>query len=218
MTADFTILCTLALTLGAGHTAAGPDHYVPFIALSNARNWSQRKTLLITLLCGLGHVLSSVVIGFVGLGVRKSVDSLEIIEGIRGDIAAWLLTIGGAIYLLWAVYALLKKKHQQHYHDKDNDNRSKKSLTVWSLFIIFVFGPCEPLIPLLMFPAATISVWSVVIITTIFGLATLAVMLTFVFIGTYSNSVLKKFDFHRYSHIIAGGLITFCGIAVLSGL
>ncbi len=217
MTTNFGILCTLALTLGAGHTAAGPDHYVPFIALSNARNWSQRKTLLITLLCGLGHVLSSVVIGFVGLGIRKSVDSLEIIEGMRGDVAAWLLTTGGIIYLLWAVYALLKKK-QQHHHNNGNDHHSKKSLTVWSLFIIFVFGPCEPLIPLLMFPAATINLWSVVIITAIFGVATLAVMLTFVFIGTYSNSILKKFDFHRYSHIIAGGLITFCGIAVLSGL
>ena len=36
-----------------------------------------------------------------------------------------------------------------HVHAQLPDN-----LTPWILFTIFVFGPCEPLIPLVMFPAA----------------------------------------------------------------
>jgi len=27
----------------------------------------------------------------------------------------------------------------------------------WALFLIFVFGPCEPLIPLIMYPAAKLN-------------------------------------------------------------
>ena len=56
------ILSVTAITLGFVHTILGPDHYLPFIVLSEARKWSLRKTMLITFLCGLGHVLSSVVL------------------------------------------------------------------------------------------------------------------------------------------------------------
>ncbi|UDQ98911.1 sulfite exporter TauE/SafE family protein [Lentisphaerota bacterium WC36G] len=211
--ASFLALCSLAIFLGVTHTAAGPDHYVPFIALSNARNWNRKKTLLITFVCGLGHVLSSIVIGAIGLLISTSITKLKFIEGFRGDIAAWLLTICGAVYLLWAIYSL-KKKH--HHNNKDIANR--KNLTFWSLFIIFVFGPCEPLIPMLMFPAATIGILPTLIVALLFCIATLSVMMLFVFLGTYSQDLLKKFDFHRYSHILAGLMVTMCGVAVLAGL
>ena len=57
------LLMWTAATIGFIHTLAGPDHYLPFVMMARARQWSQRKTLWITLLCGIGHVLSSVVLG-----------------------------------------------------------------------------------------------------------------------------------------------------------
>ncbi|GAI12193.1 unnamed protein product, partial [marine sediment metagenome] len=38
-------------------------------------------------------------------------------------------------------------------HSHVHDEKKGTSLTPWILFIIFVFGPCEPLIPLVMYPA-----------------------------------------------------------------
>ncbi len=50
-------------------------------------------------------------------------------------------------------------------------------MTPWVLFVIFLLGPCEALIPLLMFPAATESWATLFLVTGTFGLATVATML-----------------------------------------
>ncbi|MCJ7523916.1 MAG: hypothetical protein MUP71_01680, partial [Candidatus Aminicenantes bacterium] len=60
------ILAGTAVALGFVHTLLGPDHYLPFIAMAKARQWSLKRTLLIAFFSGLGHVLSSVVLGFLG--------------------------------------------------------------------------------------------------------------------------------------------------------
>ena len=57
------LLAGTAVTVGFIHTLIGPDHYVPFIVMGEARQWTIRKTMLITFICGVGHVLSSVVLG-----------------------------------------------------------------------------------------------------------------------------------------------------------
>lgn len=56
MQTELNILLATAASLGVVHTALGPDHYLPFIALSKSRNWSVFKTARVTALCGLGHV------------------------------------------------------------------------------------------------------------------------------------------------------------------
>ena len=80
-----------AVVIGLGHTILGPDHYVPFIAMARARSWSLARTLVITVLCGIGHVGSSVVIGALGIAVGWAVGSMEAFEGVRGGLAGWLL-------------------------------------------------------------------------------------------------------------------------------
>ena len=60
---ELLLLALTAASLGFIHTALGPDHYLPFIVLSKARNWSVPKTMWITFISGVGHVGGSVVIG-----------------------------------------------------------------------------------------------------------------------------------------------------------
>ena len=40
------MLAGTAATLGLVHTVIGPDHYLPFIVIGRAREWTLRKTLL----------------------------------------------------------------------------------------------------------------------------------------------------------------------------
>ncbi len=61
------ILLVAAASIAFLHTILGPDHYVVFTAMGKARNWSLAKTLRVTVICGMGHVLSSVLIGALGL-------------------------------------------------------------------------------------------------------------------------------------------------------
>jgi len=77
MSNELVILTWTAVTIGFVHTIFGPDHYVPFIVLSKVRQWSGIKTVMITLLCGIGHVLSSIILGFVGIAVGIAVFKLR---------------------------------------------------------------------------------------------------------------------------------------------
>lgn len=232
MPSDVIILMGAALSIGFFHTIFGPDHYLPFVAMSKARKWSMAKTGLITLLCGLGHVLSSVVLGFVGIALGVAVFKLESIESFRGDIAAWFMLIFGFTYFVWGLRMAIRSKPHSHSHEHERRKlhehphkhidehlhihapNGKTNITPWVLFTIFVFGPCEPLIPILMYPAAKGNLASVAIVATVFGAATISTMLALVFIFSYGLSKFPLARVERYSHAFAGLIIFLCGGAI----
>lgn len=103
MSGDLTALVGLAAGIGLGHTLLGPDHYLPFVMMSWARKWSTTKTAMITFLCGLGHIASSVVLGLVGVSMGVALNKLKFAESFRGNMAAWLLIAFGLAYLIWGL-------------------------------------------------------------------------------------------------------------------
>ncbi|MDP1854065.1 MAG: sulfite exporter TauE/SafE family protein [Candidatus Omnitrophota bacterium] len=232
MSNDAIILIGAALSIGFFHTVFGPDHYLPFVAMSKARKWNMAKTGVVTLLCGLGHVLSSVVLGFIGIALGVAVFKLESIESFRGDIAAWFMLIFGFTYFVWGLRMAIRNKPHNHSHEharhglhehphKHSDEHlhihaanEKANITPWVLFTIFVFGPCEPLIPILMYPAAKGNITSVAIVAAVFGIATISTMLALVFIFSYGLSKIPLARLERYSHALAGLIIFFCGGAI----
>ena len=78
MNDSIALLSVTAISIGFVHTILGPDHYLPFIVLSQAKKWTLKKTMFITFFCGLGHVLSSVVLGLVGIAVGHICDQISI--------------------------------------------------------------------------------------------------------------------------------------------
>ena len=88
---DTTLLVLLATAASVGfvHTITGPDHYLPFVAMARIGRWSLAKTITVTLACGVGHVLSSVILGALGIALGLAVGSLEWFEGVRGNLAGW---------------------------------------------------------------------------------------------------------------------------------
>ena len=51
------LLLGTAVSIGFLHTLIGVDHSLPFVAIGKARSWTLSKTLGLTAICGLGHVL-----------------------------------------------------------------------------------------------------------------------------------------------------------------
>lgn len=217
--------------MGFLHTLAGPDHYLPFIMMSKARGWGRVKTFWITLLSGLGHVLSSVALGFVGIGVGVALSKLEIIESFRGDMAAWMFTAFGFVYLVWGIHRAIRNRPHTHPHIHDDGvphehthghveahthvhEREKVNITPWVIFTIFVFGPCEPLIPIVMYPAAHKSISGLIIVTAAFTAATIGTMLVTVLAASYGLSFVPFGKMERWTHAIAGGTIMLCGLAI----
>lgn len=236
MSTEVVVLLGTAATIGFVHTLIGPDHYLPFIVLSKARSWSTKKTVLITFLCGLGHVLSSIVLGFAGIAVGIAVSRLEIVESLRGEIASWVLIGFGVMYTAWGIRSAVRNRPHTHFHAHEkgeghthehghvgehghvHDTKARR-LTPWALFIIFVLGPCEPLIPLLMYPAATGSILDVMVVASVFGVVTIGTMLGVVLVLRSGLARLPLGPIERYAHALAGlAILTSGGAMKLFGL
>ena len=232
MTQEIWLLAGTAASIGFIHTVIGPDHYLPFIFMAKARKWSIIKTSWITVACGIGHVGSSILLGFLGIAFGVALGKLEMVEGIRGNIAAWAFVIFGFIYLIWGIRrAVINKPHHHvHYHDdgtmhthdhthsNSHDHEHKKNITPWILFTIFVLGPCEPLIPILMYPAAQSSLSGVILVSLVFSIITIATMLGIVLLTTFGIGFLPLGKLERYSHAMAGVIVFLSGVAILLGL
>lgn len=205
------VLSATAISIGVIHTLLGPDHYLPFVALSQAGGWSARKTLGVTIACGLGHVAGSVVIGIGGLLLGVAVMRLETLEAFRGDTAAWLLIGFGLACLVSGVRRAMRSVPQQHLH-------GSSGWAPWLAFLVFVFGPCEPLIPLLLVPAAKGGDGSIAAVIAAFTLATVGTMAVAVMAMRHGLSFMHVPALRRYGHALAGLAILICGVLVKSGL
>ncbi len=232
MNAELSALVITAASIGFFHTILGPDHYLPFVMMSWARKWSAIKTTWITALCGLGHIASSVVLGLIGVSLVWEVKKLKIVESFRGSLAAWLLIAFGLVYLVWGLRRAYRRQPHAHNHTHGSQDshrhthshylehthvhnaKTASSIAPWTLFIIFVFGPCEPLIPILMYPAAQNSFFGLMVVTCVFGTVTLATMLSLVLLWRAGVNFIPMAGAQRFAHVIAGATICLCGLAI----
>ncbi len=207
MGGNWPVLAAGAISVGFLHTVLGPDHYLPFVALGSARGWTRRKLALVTAVCGTAHIISSLLIalvigGLLGLGAAK----VEEVFGWQGSAVAWALVVLGLGYAVWS---LVRKRHH---------HPAKRDATVWALFIIFLFGPCEAMIPLVMLPTAEGSVAMVVMVLALFGVVTVATMTATVLLLYSGVRLVPTGWLSRAAHPLAGGVVALCGVAILFGL
>lgn len=234
MTFSLSLLLATAAGVACAHTLLGVDHYLPFAGMARAFHWSRGKLLAITLLCGVGHVLSSAVLGLVGIAAGITLASLRSIESTRGQIAAWGLLAFGLVYFAWGMRrALRHRPHQhphvhqdgtlhththvhehEHLHVHQHAGQTPRSVTPWMLFTLFLLGPCEPLIPLLMVPAAQKSWLGVGLVILVFGVFTLVTMAAGALACASGMRLLPVQTLERYAHALAGAIITLCGVAI----
>jgi sulfite exporter TauE/SafE len=179
-------------------------------------------------------------LGALGIALGLAMGGLEWIEGVRGQLAGWLLIAFGLAYTAWGIRRAIRRLPHSHWHTHEDGlahahahrhagahvhahdevapgARRASSLTPWVLFTIFVFGPCEPLIPLLMYPAAEGSWWGVALVSGVFGVLTVTTMLAAVWVGYLGLSRLSFGNLERYSHALAGLAVLACGAAIQLG-
>ncbi|CAN5699754.1 hypothetical protein BH11BAC3_BH11BAC3_05400 [soil metagenome] len=229
MLTELQFLIVTAVSIASLHTFTGPDHYLPFIALSKARGWSLSKTIGWTILCGSGHVFSSVLLGLGGAALGWSFSKLNWFENIRGGIAGWIMLLFGLGYGCWGLYQASKNMAHKHFDLDEDDNlfvfehkhgaavlpKERHKVTPWVMFIIFILGPCEPMIPLLYFPAAKNSWSGMVILIIIYTLVTLFTMLLMVILGYLGFGFFKVANMEKYVHALGGLTIFICGVGMI---
>lgn len=226
------VLLASAAGIAVVHTLAGPDHYIPFIAMARARRWSSLRATVITLLCGVGHVGSSVLLAVVGVMFGLGLQRIQFIEELRGNVAAWALIAFGAVYMAWGLKRALRGQSHTHAHAHEDGAehahahthstqhvhvhtlKRRANTTPWVLFTIFVFGPCEPMIPLVMYPAAQGSWSNTWLVVVVFSALTLLSMLAVVLLGLKGIRLIPFDRFERFSHAAAGATVMLAGCAI----
>lgn len=205
---------TLILLLGAMgtacvHTLAGPDHYLPFIVMGRARRWSLARTVGWTTLCGVGHVGSSVLLALAAVLLGYGLEHVTAVQAWRGDLAGWALVAFGLAYLSWALW----RGPREHDHGSAATPEGFR-LTPWVLFVIFVLGPCEPLVPLVMYPAAHGAWFTVGAVVAGFAVLTILSMLAVVLLAARGMATLRWHGLERHRHAVAGGTVLLAGCAI----
>jgi hypothetical protein len=229
---ELSIVVLSAAGVAVLHTLAGPDHYLPFIVLSRARRWSRWRTAGWTAVCGLGHVGSSLVLAVAGVVFGYGLEHVRFVEEIRGNVAAWAMIAFGLVYAVWGLKRAARGVRHGHRHAPDDggpvrvsDHRAPEQahahgeaegfrMTPWILFTIFVFGPCEPMIPIVMYPAAQGAWHDVWTVAAVFAALTIAAMLAVVLLAGQGLRLLPARALERYHHALAGGTILLAGCAI----
>ena len=214
------------------HTVTGPDHYLPFIALGKSRNWTISRTVFITIVAGVIHVLGTIALGMVFLSLAMETKALEWLTEFRGGFAAWSLLCFGLGYTIWGII------HGGHYHGNQAKGHThggkaftrrlarfiqsrvdpEKSNTIISVvvFLIFAFGPVEPLIPLLMVPSSAYGLGAAFLVSLVFMAGTIATMLVLV-LGSLHGLKFVPRIFQNHGHSLAGATLALSGFAMVLG-
>ncbi len=138
----------------------------------------------------------------------------------------------GLVYFVWGMRRAWQHRPHEHVHVHADgqahihphvhteehahlhEGSSTGHLTPWVLFTIFVLGPCEPLIPILMYPVAKENLWGMVLVAAVFGASTILTMLAIVLASSWGLNRLPLRRMERFTHALAGGSICLCGAAI----
>jgi len=168
-----------------------PNHWLPLIAISRSEKWSIGETVNATLISGLSHTLSTVIIGvFIGFaGIRLS-QNYEFFTRIAAPVI---------LFIMGATYLIIGFKHHHHHfeihNDKAKSNRSKVAI-ILSLSLAMFFSPCFE-IEAYFFQASLYGWAGVLLVSAIYVLATPVVMSVFVALGLKG---IQHYNFHFLEH------------------
>lgn len=208
--------------------AAIPSHWIPLVVISQTEQWSKIETIWATVLTGLAHIFSTILIGIsVGLLGYRLASSYESITDVVIPIVLLLL---GLLYLFMSFWG----DHQHQLDSKvsftqntrpignanvipDNQpvsSKRSKLAILTSLGTAMFFSPCIEL-SVYYFAAGTSGWLGIAAVSLVYMSVTLLGMTLLVTLGCRGIERLKvKLHFlERYEVILTGVILVVSGIS-----
>lgn len=195
-------LITGALVLSILHGVI-PNHWLPILAISKKEKWDLSETTRVTLIAGLAHAASTVLIGVLlaMIGAKLAV----VVESFTSFIAPGLLVTLGIFYIY---------QHSRHHHFHMHghpEQVSNKNKLIFSLASAMFFTPCFEIEAYFLVAGAE-GLWMVVLLAALYTVVTISGMVIWV---RLTHSGLLKMNWHSLEH--NAGMIT--GVTLmLSGI
>lgn len=181
-----------------------PNHWMPFALIGKGQKWSLMKTIFITAIAGLGHSITTTVLGFViailGFHITKYAETIA--EPMAGSI---LIVLG----ICYIVTGRLTHGTHNHNHSKFSDKT-----IAFSLFTMLSLSPCVAALPL--FLAASAFSWSkLALLSIILSVTTVSGMLVLTILAYTGVKKINLCGVENYEKEIIGCILTLIGIITL---
>ena len=183
--------------------AAIPSHWLPFVLVGRAHRWNRAKTLLITLIAGGGHVITTAVIGAV-----IAVTGMNLFD--RFGNATQILA-GTILILFGTVYFITSRI--RHGKPHEHGHTVSEHTSVLSLLLILSVSPCEGMLPIYL--AVSKFGWPAFFLaSTVLALGALFGMFVFVSAAMSGMERLKLTFLEHHEGLLVGGMMVGLGVLV----
>ncbi len=180
-----------------------PNHWLPVLAISKKEKWDLAETSRVTVIAGLSHASSTVLIGvfLAFIGAKLS----AVVHSFTSYITPALLVALGLFYI-W------QHSHHHHFHMHGHPEQvANKNKLIFSLASAMFFTPCFEIEPYFLVAGAE-GWWLVALLAALYTVVTVSGMVIWV---RFAYRGLLKMNWHSIEH--NAGIIT--GITlVLSGV
>lgn len=212
-----------------------PTHWLPFVLVGRARQWTSNRTIAVALAAGTGHVLLT---SLFGLGIAWFGFQLD---ETLGHLFPWL--VGGLLLLLGAFYGWRQLRGEgicHHHppgshHAPSEDCGHERGHTHWDeemqgsrllapgtgdwaaitgLFVMLTFSPCEAFLPVYL-SGVQFGWRGFVVLSLILAVATLVGMALFTWLTLIGFDRLKVQRLERHESGLLAALFIVLGLIVL---
>ncbi|KAI9082307.1 hypothetical protein K1719_035799 [Acacia pycnantha] len=179
-----------------------PTHWLPFSIVGRAQKWTLSRTLLVTALGAILHVISTSLLGITAITMANAIAGEEKVHKLASLL---LIFLGGSYVLLF----LFGKGGHSHSH-----NQPMEKMAVAGLILVPALSPCATTLPVFLAAGNSSSMMVVAIIVLLFS--TVSVMTSLVAVSFYGASQLKFQWVERYDKLVVGSVLCLVGVLTLA--
>jgi putative Mn2+ efflux pump MntP len=190
-----------------------PNHWLPLIAVGKTEKWTHSQTLWATVITGVAHTLSTIIIGIVvGLIGYKLATKYAVISE----------TIAPAILIGLGLVYFIRDFRSGHHHTHDvmpladdpGRNRSRWVAILTSLSIAMFLTPCIE-IEAYYFQAGTIGWTGILIVSAVYLATTVVIMLLLVYLGMKGVRTFKSHFLEHHEKAVTGTVLVALGMLAM---
>ncbi|KAJ1394336.1 hypothetical protein SESBI_34279 [Sesbania bispinosa] len=133
-----------------------PTHWLPFSVVGRAQKWTLSRTLLVTALGAVLHVISTALLGITAITMANSIVGEEAVHKLASLL---LVFLGGSYVLLF----LTGKGGHSHSH-----NQPMEKMAVAGLILVPALSPCATTLPVFLAVGNSSSMMVLAIIVLLF--------------------------------------------------
>lgn len=200
----FTSILASGLLIAFFH-AALPTHWLPFVLVGRGQGWGAGKTLTIAAGAGLGHTLSTMLIGLLLTGAGLA------FERRFGGTSPWI--VGGLLIALGLFYLWRQARRHAHAHAKPRLFTSDRA-AILALLTLVTISPCEAFLPVYL-SGVRYGWLGFALLSLVLAAATMAGMVTFTGLSILGARRLPLGLLERYEAGVLGAALCLLGIGII---